>query len=328
MNNQSAEQTVVINQADIPPSEFNVDMVFGNIKNSMKGNTSRDLWNIRVTELDSLRVMEGLNVRINCADLDAHIRSLADSMIADGFKQSKPIEVFVLEENGVSVKYISDGHCRLKALKLAIAEGAQIEQIPAVTLPTKGVGLEDIVVGLVRSNSGKSLTAYETSLVCKRLANYGWASTKIGERLGFTPVYVELLLEAVSAPMSIVTMIQNGEVALTTAVEILRKHGSNAAEMLKDGLASAKANGKKAVTAAYIPGVALGKVVKRSAQPLFEAAKAIKSDPGFQGLSQENQKLLSELLEGINKKESQVDAKLQKSAAAAAGTDSAAQADV
>jgi ParB family chromosome partitioning protein len=301
-------------QQQIPPVEFARDLTFGNIKKAMHGSSSRDLWNVKAADIDSLLVMEGLNARIDCADLTAHIRALANSMIADGYKQSKPIEVFILEVDGVSVKYVSDGHCRLKAVKLALSEGALIEQITVVTLPTKGLTLQDIVVGLVRSNSGRSLTPYETALVCKRLANYSWSSAKIGESLGFTPDYVELLLEAVSAPMSIVTMMQNGEVALTTAVEILRKHGSNAVGVLKSGLAVAVANGKKKVTPGVIPGAAIGKLIKRQAQPLFAAVKSISADPGFSGLSVENQKLLSDLLAGIADKEAKIDAKLQKQA--------------
>jgi ParB family chromosome partitioning protein len=251
---------------------------------------------------------------------------LADSIKTEGFKNSKPIEVFILEEPNPSydetkdgadkryksVMYVSDGHCRLKAVKIAIAEGAEILQVPVVTLPTKGLSLQDIVAGLVLNNTGKNLTSFEIALVCKRLSNYDWSNEKIGKRFGYSAANVDILLDAVSAPMSIVAMIQNGEVSLTTAVEVLRKHGHAAVEMLKNGLESAKANGKKSVTPSYIQGVALGKVIKRQAEPLYQAAKSISADPAFASLSAENQKLLLDLLSGISASEAKVEAKLQK----------------
>jgi len=301
MNKQSADH--ILSSDAIPSADFSEDLFLGGIKKVMGKTTSSDLWKIDTKDLDFLQILPGLNVRIDDEKLQQHIRELADSMKAESYKMSKPIEVIVLDRNGQLGAFVTDGHCRLAAVKLAIEEGAEIQQISCVTLPSKGVDIQDLTVGLIRSNTGKNLTAYEKAIACKRLFNYGMPEAEIARRTGITPEYVSLLLEAVSAPLSIVTMIQAGEVALNTAVETLRKHGPKAVEMLKTGLAASKAAGKKNVTASFLPGASLKKHVKRQAEPLFNAAKAVSSDPAFSQLGAKTQELIKELLKTIADKE-------------------------
>ena len=298
-----------ISPDDLPALDFSADLFLGSIKQAMKGASSADLWKIDTSDLSRLKVLPGLNLRIKGPELEAHIRNLADLMIAGGYKFSKPIEVVVLNVDGELGAYVTDGHCRLEAVKLALSEGAPIQQISCVTLPSKGVEIKDLVVGIFNSNTGKELSPYEKAIGCKRLMNYGMSAQSIAKEVGLTPEYVNILLEAVSAPMSIASMIQRGEVALTTAVDLLRKHGSEAVEMLKSGLEASKAAGKKKVTAAHLPTAVLAKVCKRQAEPLFKAAKAVSADPAFSQLSQENQELIKGLLETIAKKEEAAKAK-------------------
>jgi ParB-like chromosome segregation protein Spo0J len=204
-------------------------------------------------------------------------------------------------------------------LRIALAEGAKILNIPVVTLPTKGIGLQDIIAGLYTSNTGKSLTTFETALVCKRLAAFGWTETQIGKKLGFGPEYIEQLLEVVSAPMTIVTMIQNGECSVGLALDMLRKHRGGAVDVLKTGLENAQRAGKKSVTKSFIAGASLEKVVKKQAKPLYDAAKKIVQDPGFQGLSQENRELVEKLLAEINTKEKAAEERVKAQEAKIAG---------
>ena len=309
------QQSYELTQADIPPSELRVDFLFGSIKGAMErgmGAKARDLWMPAVSELSKLRVMEGLNVRVRDAGLDQHIRELADNMKQIGFKSSKPIEVFIVEEEGGSVAYVSDGHCRIEALKLALSEGAPITNFPVVTLPTKGIGLEDIVAGLVANNEGRRLSTFETALVAKRLLSYGWSPERIGERLHFGPVYVEQLLEVVAAPLTIIEMLQKGEVSVGLALEVMRKHRGDAVKILQEGLATSVKKGKKKVTKADIPGGRLDKVVKSQSKPLYEAAKNISKDPAFEQLSEENRSLLQGLLDEIEKRQQAAEQKAKK----------------
>lgn len=298
-----------INPDDLPSLDFSADLFLGSIKQAMKGASSADLWKIETSDLGRLKVLPGLNLRIKGPELEAHIRNLADLMIAGGYKFSKPIEVVVLNVDGELGAYVTDGHCRLEAVKLALSEGAPIQQISCVTLPSKGVDIKDLVIGIFNSNTGKELTPYERAIGCKRLMNYGMSVQSIAKEVRLTPEYVNVLLEAVSAPLSIASMIQRGEVSLTTAVELLRKHGPDAVEILKSGHEAAKAAGKKKVTPALLPTAVLDKVCKRQAEPLYQAAKAVSADPAFSQLSDENQALIKELLATIAKKEEAAKAK-------------------
>lgn len=310
-----SQQEMILDESAIPSAEFNFDLLLGGIKAAMSGAKSRDLWMIEAKDVEKIHVLDGLNVRIKDEALTEHIRSLADKMKAEGFKASKPLEVVVLEEGGQSRLVVTDGHCRLAAVKIAIAEGAEIQQIPCVALPSKGTSLQDLVAGLVTSNSGKPLTTFETALVCKRLFSYGWSEAQIAQRLTFGEAYVNMLLELVSAPLSIVTMVQNGEVAATFAVEMMRKHRDQAVEVLKQGLATAKAAGRSRVTNAYLPGAALKKLVKRQAEGLYETAKSITQDPGYSKLSDETRSKLDQLLADIAEREKALEEKMKKAAA-------------
>ena len=324
MQNETNTAELII--ADLPSQEFNYDLFFGSVKKAMTNFSSADLWKIPVEHIDQLKVMPDLNVRLEGEELDNHIRYLADSMKARGYNMSKPIEIFVAEEDGKAqpVIYVSDGHCRLRALKLALSEGADIKQISCVTLPAKGHDIKDIVAGIIVHNTGKNLTPYEKAIVCKRLLNFGMPEKEIATKVGFTPEYVSMLLEAVSAPLSIVTMIQNGEIALTKAVELIRKHGPKAVAIIKEGLAASKAAGKKGLVGSYLPGAALGKVVKRQAESLYEATKKVSSDPAFAQLSAENQELIKGLLSTIAEKEKKANDKAAQAAQKAAAADGAA----
>lgn len=313
-----SQPEAILDLSDVPSSDFSYDMLLGGIKEAMTGVKSRDLWMLAAADIPSLNVMEGLNVRVKDAALDAHVRSLANSMKSIGFKASRPLEVVVLEEDGKLRITVTDGHCRLAAVRLAIAEGAAIKAIPLVTLPSKGTNLPDLVAGLVLSNTGKELTPFEKSLVCKRLLNYGWSEAQIAQRLDYSVANVNLLLDLASAPLSIVTMVQKGEVSANFAVETMRKHRGEALKVLQEGLAVAKSVGKKSVTKKYMPGAALEGLVKRKAGSLYETMKDLTEDPGYSGLTEANRSKLNGLLADIAEREKALDEKLKKAAEEAA----------
>ena len=76
------------------PLSFQQDLSAGNTKAAMKtvGASSGDLWRVPV---DSFVVLPGLNVRTKSDAYEAHIDSLVQSILAEGYFQDKPIAVFV-----------------------------------------------------------------------------------------------------------------------------------------------------------------------------------------------------------------------------------------
>lgn len=245
--------------------DFNHDMVAGNIKAAMKGvsATSRDLWYV---PFDSLVIIDAFNVRAKTDSYFEGVRTIADSIHANGFYSHKPFAVVVIKEDGKDIIAVYDGHTRYDALKLAISEGFEVERVPAVAAAA-GTTLEDITVGLVTNNSGSQLEPMAIAVVCKRLLGYGLDNAKIAKRLGFTPPYVGGLLSLVGAPKKIRDMVNDGKVSASLAVTTLREEGESAIDVLETGLKTAVESGKTKVTKKNLPKKAEKAVIEAQRKP-------------------------------------------------------------
>ena len=206
---------------------------------------------------------------------------------------------FVAKENGSDVIFVTDGHCRYDAVELAISEGAEIVRIPVV-VAHQGTSMEDLTVALVRANSGKPLEPYEIGMVCKRLTRYNWEIETIAQRLGFSEKYVEGLLLLMGSQVEIRDMVQNDEVAASTAIETIRKYGEKAYSKLKQALDAAKASGGDKATKKYLPEQIFKKRVTKAAPSMFNAISEIQSDPGYDHISPELREKLEALLKELN----------------------------
>lgn len=306
---------------------FETTLTSGSIRGAMAdaNATRRDLWFIPV---EKLKAIPGFNVRVRNAAFQAHVRNIADSILADGFKAEHPLAGYVATENGENVIHYYDGHCRYEAVQLAIAEGAEIKRLPVVVAQA-GTTLEDLTVSLVRSNSGKQLTPYETALVCKRLLSYGWETVEIARRLCMTPQYVNALLQLAAAPMELRRMVIDDRVAARTALDALRDHGENALEFLLRGELLAKSMGKTRVTSKFTPGRVFRRAVNKTAPEMATAIAAVRQDPAFSSLSEESRKQIEDIfavLEEARTKEEQAAAAVD-AALLEAGTDEASIAE-
>ncbi len=224
-----------------------LELTAGNVKAGMRsaGASSSDLWMVPRSQI---RVLPGFNVRARTADYQEHIRSIGESILANGYRKDKPMAGYVAKEGDDHVIYLTDGHSRLEAVDYACERGAEITVLPVVTSPA-GTSMEDLVIGLVTSNNGRPLTPIEKAAVCKRLVGYGMEPPEIARRLSLTSAYVNELLSLVAAPSKIRKMVEAGQVSAGNAVRAVKKHGSKAAEVLGGQLATAQSNGKAKVTA-------------------------------------------------------------------------------
>ncbi|WP_454735450.1 ParB/RepB/Spo0J family partition protein [Cupriavidus necator] len=231
--------------------EFKQDIIAGNVKAAMKdaGASSGDLWRV---PRDQIKVLPNFNVRVRNDEHRAQVRMLADSMLANGYHQDKPIAGYVVVENGQNVIITTDGHTRLEAVDLANSEGAEISVLPVVTKP-KGTSLEDITVALVTSNSGRHLQPIEVGEVCKRLIGYGLDEETIAKRLNLTAPYVGELLTLAGAPARIRKLVAEGKIASTLAMSTMKKNPEQAADLLEEAVQTAKAAGKDRATAKHLP---------------------------------------------------------------------------
>lgn len=282
-------------------TEFNFDTQLhpGSIKRAMNEAKakSRDLWQVPRA---NLKIIDNFNVRVKDAEYVAHVRALADSMKSEGFYQHEALAGYVATEDGEQVIYIYDGHCRLEAVDLANSEGAEIHFLP-VSVSQEGLSMEDMVVVLVRGNSGKPLTPYETAVVCKRLVRFNIEVPVIATRLGFSEQHINNLLALMASPLDLRKMVIDGVVSATTAIEMINKHGSKALEKLLEAQSRANAVGKQRVTGKHIaPNQAFKKAVRKSAETMFTAITEITADPCYKALSPALREKLDALMATLN----------------------------
>jgi len=276
-----------------------ITLVAGSIKGAMHaaGASKRDLWFVPRSQI---RVIPGFNVRIENAAYHTHIRALADSITSEGFKPEHPLAGYVAREGEDSVIYLNDGHCRLAGVDLAISEGLEIDLLPVV-VSTKARDLEDITVGLVRSNAGKPLESLEKAAVCKRLVGFGWDETRIAKRLGFTENYVRDLLTLIGAPAKVRELVASDQISATAALKAMATHGDKVITKIEEGLQMAKAAGKSRVTTRYLVDPS-EKVIAKEGPKLYSVVQELRNDPGFAQLGKPLQDKLDELLRQIEGK--------------------------
>lgn len=204
----------------------------GNTKAAMSavGAKSNELYMVPVS---AIKVLDNFNVRVHNKAYEAHIEELKASILANGFMRDRALSGYVAKQAGENVIYVVDGHSRLEAVKRAIAEGAEITSLPVITKPA-GTSAEDLLVGLVVSNSGKPLSPMEKAAVAKRLTNFGMDDKAIATRFGVTAGYIKDLLMLMGAPKKIRDLVEAGKVSAANAVAAMKKHGDGAAEYLED----------------------------------------------------------------------------------------------
>lgn len=275
---------------------FELQLAQGSIKKAMQqaGAKSRDLWQV---ERDHIHVLPNFNVRLtNTERYKKKIRYLADSMKKEGYIQSKALEGYVADVDGKQIIYLTDGHGRLEAYDLAVSEGAELGRLPMVIVPP-GTSQEDLQVSLYRHNEGgEKLAPYELALLCKRLSKMGMDTKEIADRLEIGEKYTDDLLALMSADIKLREMVMNDLVAAGIAIEMLRKHGIKAAQVLQAELDKVQGTGGKKLTKKHLPEQIFKKKVTKAAPTLFNVMRDVKSDPGYEYISEELRERLDKLM--------------------------------
>lgn len=185
--------------------------------------------------VDELYIEPGYNVR----DIDQqHVEEFRDAFIAG--EHVPPLTVQVTEQG---VKVI-DGHHRWHGAKLAQAAGHDIR------LECKDfVGSEaDRIAFMVTSSQGRALEPLERAAAYQRLVNQGWEPAEIAKKVKRSVADVDHHLALLTVGDGLIEMVKTGEVAATTAVAMVREHGTQASAVAQQQLEKAKASGKKKLT--------------------------------------------------------------------------------
>lgn len=279
-------------------TNFDKEIVMGSTKKAMAGvdSSKRDLW---MVDIDSIKVMDGFNVRMQNASYFDHIRAIADSIHAEGFFPHEALAGYVVNENGVDVIYVTDGHCRLAGAKLARSEGAEISKLPMIMAP-QGTTKEDITVALVKTATGRHLAPYEIGIVCSRMIKFGWDVKEIATRLNFGLPYVEDLLMLVGAPAKIREMVINEQISAANAVTALKTHGGKAVTMLEKAMERAQSKGATKVTAKHMEGATYKKAIKKNVPKMVSILEMLFNDPGFSELPENIKSQIQNVVAEIN----------------------------
>lgn len=202
-----------------------------------KGETGKNITTRKTFLLgvDELYIEPGYNVR----DIDqTHVEEFRDAYIAG--EHVPPLTVQVTEQG---VKVI-DGHHRWHGAKLAQEAGHDIR------LECKDfIGNEaERIAFMVTSSQGRALEPLERAAAYQRLSNQGWEPAEIAKKVKRSVADVDHHLALLTAGDELIGMVKRNEVAATTAVALSREHGAKAGTIAAEGLAKAKASGKKKLT--------------------------------------------------------------------------------
>ncbi len=217
----------------------------------------------------TLKVKAGLNGRdLSTPENVEHVEWLAKSMAENGYIDSHPLEVF---SEGDDV-FVSDGHCRLAGVMLAISRGVEIQTVTCVH-ERRGTNDFERILNQNLANSGKRLTPLEEGHNIKRAINLGATIKQVAEKLGKSETYVSQSLDFQAAPAEVHAMVRAGEVSATLAAQVVRKRGSEGVEAIKKAVTTAKASGKGKATAKHIE--AAGEAAYNEKRDPVEAVKIV-----------------------------------------------------
>lgn len=190
------------------------------------------------------------NVRMASAELDDHIRRLADSIHEIGV--AVPLKIRMKD----NVPVVVNGHCRLAAVRLAIEEGADIKSIP-VFMEERNSSEEDRVLSMITCNEGKPLSILEQASVYKRLVKWGWKSGDIARKSGYSVTHVDSCLLLGGSDARIRALVSSGKVSASLAIKLIGEKGEKEAlAEMTSAVEFAKAIGKDKATKKDVTGSA------------------------------------------------------------------------
>lgn len=189
-----------------------------------------------------LKEESGWNVRMASAELDDHIRRLADSIKEIGV--AVPLKIRMKD----NVPVVVNGHCRLAAVMLAIKEKADIKSIP-VFMEERNSSEEDRTLSMITCNEGKPLSILEQATVYSRLVKWGWSSKDIAKKSGYSMTHVDSCLMLGGADARIRKLVSEGKVSASLAIKLIGEKGEKEAlAEMTSAVEFAKAIGKEKAT--------------------------------------------------------------------------------
>lgn len=188
----------------------------------------------------ALEVEEGFNARPLNAD---HVAEM--SLALRNGATFPPLDVRVDEGRILIV----DGHHRHAAALDAIDKGFEIKALDCRQFRGNDA---DRVAHMLNSASGLALTPLQLGVQYRKLIGFGWTEKAIADRRGKTVQHVKDMIQLAEANSDVHQAVNAGLISGTAALGIVKKHGSKAGEIIREGLEAAQASGRSKVTAGVI----------------------------------------------------------------------------
>ena len=179
-----------------------------------------------------IEVEEGFNARPLNAE---HVESLALAYMSGATFPDLDVRV------DAGRILLVDGHHRRAAALLAIEKGAEVRALGCKQFRGNDA---DRVAHMITSAGGLPLTPLQLGQQYRKLLGFGWSEKQIAARAGKSEAHVKQCLALTEANTDVQRAVERGEVSATTALQVVRQHGSKAGQVIAGKVAEQKAAGK------------------------------------------------------------------------------------
>lgn len=244
----------------------------------------------------------------NCRQKYEEIEEFAQYILKNGVMGLPPMRVYV-KPNDPDGLYISQGHRRIRAMRMAVELGADIQG--ALVMNDHGT-TEDRTFDLISSNEGYPLTKIEKGHVFLRLIGYGYNQSEIAQRTGKSAAFVSQAITLARAPKKIQELVLSGAIPDSTVYQAVTgaDDEAHAYDVLLKSIEGANNNGEGRRGVSKRVGEALGKVspsgrIKLLNEMIEEQSLILKDNPKYEVVKEvfsflKGEKTMDELISIIN----------------------------
>lgn len=197
-----------------------------------------------------------------------NIEELMLSIIENGIRN--PLKGY-LKDGKVMLR---EGFRRMRAVKLALEKGKNIERVPVI-IEDRPMSEEERTLEFLINNDGKPFTMLEQSEVIRRLLNFEWKVTDIVKKTGKARGYIENLILLAKAPVKVQNFIKDGKISAHAVIQIMQAVKGDPDKSVKEiesAIQAAKESGKEKATPKH---VATKKVKSQSFGKFYKWAEEI-----------------------------------------------------
>lgn len=238
----------------------------GNVAEAMKGIKAGET-KLALVEIEYITRDPRFDVRVKDDAYWSKVNLLVASYGQTGFWKDKPLAGYVTKDpaSGELAILLIDGNRRMdgiEAFNVKAADESKIKRVPMVVFPPATSYYDLLAYVTTAGRTGEQLTPYEQGILARSMLGAPgekgekFTAVMVANRLDVTERFLSDILALADGPEEIHKMVRAGQVSSTLAITEIRKnaaHPALAVKRLQDALALAKADGKTAVTAKYLP---------------------------------------------------------------------------